>query len=191
MSIYTKLMEIQKETKVPKNMFNSFGKFKYRNAESILESVKPILNKYGCVLLISDDIKQMGDRYYIEAKATLVDTEDNSSVTVTSLAREAEDKKGMDAMQLSGCASSYARKYCLNGLFLLDDSKDADTDEFKIQTSDQSRQALIKTVKSAGKRAGINTEGWLSSCGRTWETITETELTQMLQTIRDRENEVA
>ena len=184
--IYQKLAMIQKEVKVPKSLYNSFGKFSYRSAESILEAIKPILDRHGCVLFLTDNVIQHGDRYYIEAQATLVDTEDNSAISVKALAREADSKKGMDAMQLSGCASSYARKYCLNGLFLLDDSKDADSDEFHNQTSGQSRQALIRTVKSAGKKAGINTDGWLESCNRTWETVTESELSQMLRTIQER-----
>lgn len=185
MSIYTKLTAIQRECKVPKNMYNSFGKFNYRSAESILEAVKPILQKYECVLLLSDDILQRGDRFYIEATATLIDTEDNSTVTTTALAREADSKKGMDAMQLSGCASSYARKYCLNGLFLLDDARDADCDEFHHQTSESSLKSLKNTVKTECRKHNIDPDKWLAKSGKTWSDITGEELGMMLQTLKE------
>ena len=122
------LIKIQQELKAPKGQYNSFGKYKYRSAEDILEAVKPICHKNGCTLTLSDELKQIGDRYYIEATATL--TKDDSSISVTAYAREEESKKGMDGSQITGTASSYARKYALNGLFCIDDTKDADTDEY-------------------------------------------------------------
>jgi len=118
------LHKIQKELKAPKNQFNSFGKYHYRNCEDILEAVKPFLVN-GATLTISDDIVCVGTRNYVKATATLSDGKELASTTA--LARESEDKKGMDEAQITGAASSYARKYALNGLFCIDDTKDADT----------------------------------------------------------------
>lgn len=117
------LIKIQKELKAPKNQMNNFGGYKYRSCEDILEAVKPLLN--GAMLTITDEMIQLGDRYYVKATATL--TASDKSISVSAYAREALDKKGMDSAQITGAASSYARKYCLNGLFLIDDTKDADT----------------------------------------------------------------
>ena len=135
MTLLEKLQKIQYEMKAPKNLYNSFGKYKYRNAEGILEAFKPFGDKYKVVLVITDDIVNVGDRYYIKATATLYDSESDSSIENSAFAREDFDKKGMDGSQITGTASSYARKYALNGLFLLDDTKDADTDEFHNETS--------------------------------------------------------
>lgn len=129
----SKLQEIQHKLKAPKGQYNSFGKYKYRSCEDILEAVKPILNEVGCTLTLSDEIVLIGDRYYIKATAKLTGV-DTSEVT-TAYAREDLDKKGMDGSQVTGTASSYARKYALNGLFCIDDTKDADTDEYANQTS--------------------------------------------------------
>lgn len=130
MNIYEKLMNIQKELKAPKSQYNSFGKYKYRSCEDILESVKPLLEKYKVTIILTDKLEQIGERYYIRAKAILIDTESNNSIENTAYAREEETKKGMDGSQITGTSSSYARKYALNGLLLIDDTKDADTDEF-------------------------------------------------------------
>ena len=119
------LQEIQKELKVPKNQFNKFGGYSYRNCEDILEAVKPLLG--NSVLTISDDIVEIGGRVYVRATATF--TDGDKVTPITGFAREAENKKGMDAAQITGAASSYARKYALNGLFLIDDTKDADSDK--------------------------------------------------------------
>lgn len=127
------LVNIQNELKAPKSNFNSFGKYRYRSAEDILTAVKPILAKYNCQMTITDDIILIGTRYYIKATVTLSDTDGNTE-TVSAFAREDETKKGMDGPQIVGCASSYARKYALNGMFLIDDTKDADTDEYHKQT---------------------------------------------------------
>lgn len=124
-----KLIEIQKELKAPKSNYNSFGKFSYRSCEDILEAVKPICAKNGCILTLSDEIVNLGDRFYIKATATLTDTEEAVSISTMAFAREADSKKGMDESQVTGTASSYARKYALNGLFCIDDAKDPDTDE--------------------------------------------------------------
>lgn len=119
------LIKIQQELKAPKGQLNKFGNYKYRSAEDILEAVKPLLVKYDCLLTLSDEIVSIGERYYIKATATLKTKE--NSISVTAFAREAETKKGMDESQITGMASSYARKYALNGLFCIDDTKDADT----------------------------------------------------------------
>ena len=124
-----KLIDMQAELKAPKGRTNSFGGYKYRSCEDILEAVKPILKKYDCSLSLSDELKNIGDRYYIEAIAELVDNDNNERVTVTAFARETETKKGQDESQITGTASSYARKYALNGLFLIDDTKDSDSEE--------------------------------------------------------------
>ena len=119
------LRQIQQELKAPKNMTNKFGGYRYRSAEGILEAVKPLLGKYKCVLTISDEVIAVGNRIYIEATATLCN-EQGATISTTGYAREEESKKGMDASQITGAASSYARKYALNGLFAIDDTKDAD-----------------------------------------------------------------
>lgn len=119
------LAQIQSELKAPKGQRNTFGKYNYRSCEDILEAVKPLLNVRGLVLLITDDIVQIGERYYVRATATIYDSE-GSYISNSALAREEAVKKGMDASQITGATSSYARKYALNGLFAIDDTKDAD-----------------------------------------------------------------
>ncbi len=120
------LIMIQQGLKAPKGQFNAFGKYKYRSCEDILEAVKPLLDEQACTLVISDTIELIGDRYYIKATATLTNSE-GMKETATAFAREQENKAGMDSSQLTGATSSYARKYALNGLFCIDDTKDADT----------------------------------------------------------------
>jgi len=128
MNIYEKLLNIQAELKAPKNQYNSFGKYNYRSCEDILEGLKPLLIKYKATLIIDDEIVQIGDRYYVKATATLIDIEGEGRecISSTAFAREDEKKTGMDLSQLTGSTSSYARKYALNGLFCIDDTKDSD-----------------------------------------------------------------
>lgn len=122
-----KLERIQTELEVPKGQLNKFGGYRYRSCEDILGAVKPLLKKYKCFIYLTDDLEQVGDRYYIVATASLVDAEvDGKKYSVTAYAREGDAKKGMDASQVTGSASSYARKYALNGLLAIDDTKDAD-----------------------------------------------------------------
>ena len=123
--------------KAPKSQYNSFGKYKYRNCEDILEAAKPICAANGMVLTLSDDIVEIGGRFYVKATATLLDTESAEEISNTALARESSEKKGMDESQITGTASSYARKYALNGLFCIDDTKDADTDEYTSQNQSE------------------------------------------------------
>ena len=125
----------QAELKAPKNQYNSFGKYNYRSCEDILEAAKPINKKNGLVLLLTDKPVCIGQRYYIEATARLYDIESDQFIEATASAREADTKKGMDDSQVTGTASSYARKYALNGLYNIDDTKDADTDAYKKQTT--------------------------------------------------------
>ena len=133
--IFAALMAVQAELKAPKNQHNSFGKYDYRSAEDIIEAVKPLLKENGLVLNMSDDIVLIGDRYYVKATVKVVDVVTGESVQTSALAREASQKKGMDESQVTGTASSYARKYALNGLFAIDDNRDADTNEYARQTS--------------------------------------------------------
>ena len=142
------LIDIQSKLKAPKNQYNSFGKYRYRSAEDILEALKPLLAENKCTLTVSDNVENIGTRFYIVATATITNDE-GKSVSVKGLAREAETKAGMDSSQITGSCSSYARKYALNGLFLIDDTKDADTDEQHNQTqSVQKKQAANKSSVS-------------------------------------------
>ena len=131
LNLTQKLLNAQAELKAPKGQYNSFGKYKYRSAEDILEAVKPINAKHGVLLTITDEPVLVGDWHYIKATATI--TDGTESIVVTAYARESLNKKGMDDSQITGTASSYARKYALNGLYLIDDTKDADTDEYRNQ----------------------------------------------------------
>lgn len=137
-----KLAKIQRELKAPKDMKNSFGGYNYRSAESILEAVKPLLD--GAILTLEDDILLVGNRFYIKATATFQDG--NYVKTTTAFAREPESKKGMDDSQITGTASSYARKYALNGLFCIDDNKDADTDEYHEQTKEPATKSSVEDI---------------------------------------------
>ena len=145
MNIYEKLLNIQAELKSPKGQENKFGHYKYRSCEDILEAVKPLLAKNKVILQLTDKIECLGNRYYIKATAILIDTEDTKNEEIayienTAYARESEEKKGMDDSQITGTASSYARKYALNGLFCIDDTKDADSNEFKEQQNKVTKQ---------------------------------------------------
>jgi hypothetical protein len=155
-NIYKKLAMVQQELKAPKSQFNSFGKYNYRNQEDILEAVKPLLAKHNLTLIISDETTTSGIegnnvfvRFYIKATALLVDIESGEKIANYAYAREEEEKKGMDASQITGAASSYARKYALNGLFLIDDTKDSDyTNGIN---SDSTPKSNIKTLLETAK----------------------------------------
>lgn len=127
MKVYEKLLNIQAALKAPKSQYNNFGKYSYRSCEDILEAVKPLLLQNKAILNITDEVVQVGERFYVKAVAKLTDVEDGSSTEVTAYAREDETKKGMDLAQVTGSVSSYARKYALNGLFCIDDTKDSDS----------------------------------------------------------------
>lgn len=150
MNIYQKLSDIQSQISVTKSNYNSFGKYSYRSAEDILEAAKPVCKANGCVLTVMDEMVALEGRFYVKALATLTDIESLETITVTAFAREEENKKGMDASQVTGATSSYARKYALNGLFNLDDNKDADTDAYtETQRKAQKQEADAKIKAQA------------------------------------------
>lgn len=146
MGIKEKLIDIQSELKAPKNQYNHFGEYNYRSCEDILEALKPLLKKNNCCLCIKDRIEQVGDRFYLVATVTIMDAEKDESITCEAYARETDSRPKMDAAQITGTASSYARKYALNGLFLIDDAKDADTDEFAQRTGAEPKKASEKQI---------------------------------------------
>ena len=167
MNIYEKLAAIQQELIAPKNQFNKFGNYSYRSCEDILEGLKPCLKKVNAAVKISDEILQIGDRYYIKATANLIDCESGESISNTALAREEDSKKGMDSSQLTGSTSSYARKYALNGLFCIDDVKDADSRDNSARDAKQNKDtaaseadriAKVNEVMSALKEKDIDVE---------------------------------
>ena len=127
MNVYEKLANVQSALKAPKGQYNSFGKYKYRSCEDIVESVKPLLKQNGLLLTLNDELVLVGDRFYVKATATIIDTAEGKSISVCAYAREEETKKGMDGSQVTGASSSYARKYALNGIFAIDDTKDSDS----------------------------------------------------------------
>ena len=151
MSVYEKLLKIQGSLKAPKGQYNGFGKYKYRSCEDILEALKPLLVESKAVVTINDSLVQIGDRYYVQAIATLVDVEDGEKVSVMAYAREALSKKGMDESQVTGATSSYARKYALNGLFAIDDNKDMDYMQGIKEEENKGNNGRAKTKKDAPK----------------------------------------
>lgn len=161
-----KLLKIQQELKAPKNQRNNFGGYNYRSCEDILEAVKPILKEENLVLTLNDELVYIGNRYYIKATATLYDCDSKDSISNTAYAREEETKKGMDGSQITGASSSYARKYALNGLFLIDDVKDSDatnTGEEKTTkrtTKEISKEhlELISTLKDLANKKNADIE---------------------------------
>lgn len=139
--VMNKLLQIQQELKAPKDLYNSFGKYSYRSAESILQALKPLLKTTNTTLTISDDLVSMGDRYYVKATVTLKDTETDKVIAeTTAYAREEADKKGMDGSQITGASSSYARKYALNGMFCIDDVKDSDATNTGEKTEEKPKE---------------------------------------------------
>lgn len=163
MNIYEKLLKVQTHLKAPKNQWNDFSKFKYRSCEDILEAVKPLLKEVKATLIISDEVQLIGDRHYVVSTAKFTDIEEEKSISVTAYAREEQSKKGMDASQITGASSSYARKYALNGLFAIDDTKEADarnnetenTEPEKSEAEILEEQEKIKVQKIG--QAKINT----------------------------------
>ena len=142
-----KLIKIQSELKAPKSNYNGFGKFRYRSCEDILEAVKPLLAREKCMLTMTDEVVAITDKVYIKATATIIDLDNKVHCSTSAYARESENKKGMDESQMTGTASSYARKYALNGLFLIDDTKDVDTNEFQ-QTKQKAEQKSKKKTET-------------------------------------------
>ena len=169
-AICTALQAIQRDLKAPKSQYNSFGKYHYRSCEDIVEAVKPLLSKHGLILTMDDEVIGVADRVYIKATCRVIDVATGDSVETTALAREALAKKGMDESQITGTASSYARKYALNGLFAIDDTKDADTDAYRQQgnagqqkapaqrqpTIQQQTAELLRNFSTEANKAGID-----------------------------------
>lgn len=207
MDFLMKLSEIQRKMKAPKSRYNSFGKYSYRSAEDILEAFKPYEEEYKVSLVIRDDIVAVGDRVYVKATAQLLDCESPQEASAWAYAREADTKKGMDESQITGTASSYARKYAMNGLFLLDDTKDADTDEYAAQNGKKKLEtipdepplsqngdkpasaAMLKTIENICTKHGTTPEAVCKKAGVQWKGITNTIAGQMLaylkQTYKD------
>ena len=150
MTIYEKLQAISSELFVPKNNRNDFGKFNYRSCEDILSTVKPLLTRYKCALTLDNNVLSAGDRIYIQATATLFDLESDKRISTSAQAREEESKKGMDSSQVTGAASSYARKYALAGLFCIDNEKDSDA----TNVGDESGQPTTRNVASVARDIG-------------------------------------
>lgn len=142
MNLTEKLSVIQQELIAPKNQYNSFGKYSYRSCEDILEGLKPFLKKLKVVVTVSDEIVAIGDRFYVKATATIHDCESSEHLSNNAYARESDEKRGMDASQVTGAASSYARKYALNGLFCIDDVKDADARDNRQQPTEEEQKRL-------------------------------------------------
>ena len=163
MNVYEKLMTVQTKLRAPKGQYNSFGKYSYRSCEDILEALKPLLAEVGAIVNVSDEIKLIGDRFYVEATASFIDVETGERMIAKASAREAETKKGMDDSQVTGSVSSYARKYALNGLFAIDDNKDADSinthgKDIKPNMTPVSglSDAQIKRLLAIGNKSGFN-----------------------------------
>lgn len=168
-NVREKLAAVQKVLKAPKNQYNSFGKYSYRSCEDILEAAKPLCIENGLILTISDDIVAVGERYYIKATAAVTDVKDGERVECSGIAREAEERKGMDASQVTGSTSSYARKYALNGLFSIDDTKDADA------TNDHGKgkaQAVAEKAQAAGIGEQVK-EYKCCDCGKAFQAFTD------------------
>ena len=161
MNVYEKLMTVQTKLRAPKGQYNNFGKYSYRSCEDILEALKPLLAEVGAIVNVTDEIKLIGDRYYVEATASFIDTETGERMIAKASAREAETKKGMDDSQVTGSVSSYARKYALNGLFAIDDNKDADSTnthgkEIKPNMTPAGiTEAQLKRLFAIGNKAGV------------------------------------
>lgn len=178
MTFQQKMVAVQSKLKAPKGQYNSFGKYNYRSCEDILEGVKPLLNKYDLYLTIDDEVKLIGDRYYIKATATLSDGAE--SISVSAYARESLDKKGMDASQVTGATSSYARKYALNGLLAIDDTKDVDTMDNSKKPVQQTQETVYnwQTLKARALQGGISEEELVHYVTETFKVSKPSELKQ-------------
>ena len=178
MEFIKKIVAIQSELKAPKGQYNSFGKYNYRSCEDILEGVKPLLTKHGLVLTIQDSIDLIGDRFYVKATATITDGKEQLSTSA--YARESLDKKGMDASQVTGATSSYARKYALNGLLAIDDTKDADTMDNSKKPVQQTQETVYnwQTLKTRAVQGGISEEELVHYVTETFKVSKPSELKQ-------------
>ena len=178
MEFIEKIVAIQSELKAPKGQYNSFGKYNYRSCEDILEGVKPLLTKHGLILTIQDSIDLIGDRFYVKATATITDGKEQLSTSA--YARESLDKKGMDASQVTGATSSYARKYALNGLLAIDDTKDADTMDNSKKPVQQTQESVYNwnSLKARAVQGGISEEELVHYVTETFKVSKPSELKQ-------------
>ena len=159
MNVYEKLIAIQSELKAPKSQYNSFGKYAYRNCEDILEALKPLLKEHKSTIYISDEIVTVLERFYVKATVTFIDAETGEKIINTAYAREEEDKKGMDGSQVTGSSSSYARKYALNGMFAIDDTKDSDFTNTTIKGDNTGlSEAQIKRLLAIASKVNISAD---------------------------------
>ena len=159
MNVYEKLIAIQSELKAPKSQYNNFGKYAYRNCEDILEALKPILKEHKSTIYISDEIVTVLERFYVKATVTFIDAETGEKIINTAYAREEEDKKGMDGSQVTGASSSYARKYALNGMFAIDDTKDSDFTNTTIKGDNTGlSEAQIKRLLAIASKVNISAD---------------------------------
>lgn len=178
MEFIEKIVAIQSELKAPKGQYNSFGKYNYRSCEDILEGVKPLLTKHGLILTIQDSIDLIGDRFYVKATATITDGKEQLSTSA--YARESLDKKGMDASQVTGATSSYARKYALNGLLAIDDTKDADTMDNSKKPVQQTQETVYnwQILKARATQGGISEDELVHYVTETFKVSKPSELKQ-------------
>lgn len=170
--------DIQHKLKAPKGQYNSFGKYNYRSCEDILEGVKPLLKEHNLALLIDDEIVQIGERYYVKATAKI--TDGREVVSATAYAREPDTKKGMDESQITGATSSYARKYALNALLCIDDTKDADTMDNSKKPVQQTQETVYNwnSLKTRAVQGGISEDDLVHYVTETFKVSKPSELTQ-------------
>lgn len=198
-AVFAGLLAVQRDLKAPKGQFNSFGKYKYRSCEDILQAARPLCNENGLVLTVSDEIVNIGDRFYIKATSRVTDIATGESFENVAYAREADSKKGMDESQLTGSCSSYARKYSLCGLFAIDDNKDADTEEYTqkarqkpqegaghapaqkpindTQAQDEMRKKALAALSTKMKELGVLKEEVSALAGVKYNKLTTAEMT--------------
>lgn len=188
-TLYKKLLAVQSELKCNKSQYNSFGKYHYRNAEDILEAVKPLLVKVKATVIISDEIVNIANRFYVKAKAIFIDIESGEHTEVFAYAREEDSKKGMDGSQVTGASSSYARKYALNGLFAIDDTKDSDyapehknssANTISQETKDNLNKLIQEYSKKSGKELSGITQELTSIVNQELKTISENQAKSLL-----------
>ena len=182
MNIYEKINKIQVELKAPKSQRNNFGNYNFRNCEDILEALKPLLLREKIIIQLSDELVQTGDRFYIKATATLIDVESGEKHSTTAFAREELSKKGMDGSQITGASSSYARKYALNGLLAIDDTKDSDTTNThnNNDSKNQKKQASTEEKRKNGENyIAKNTQKYQEMIDGFFETHNAKNITEL------------
>ena len=194
MNIYQKLAAIQQALKAPKAQFNSFGKYYYRSCEDIVEAVKPLCNEHKAMLQLTDDVREVGGKVYVMATARLIDLEQDGSIESYGFAREADTKAGMDAAQITGSCSSYARKYALNGLFCIDDTKDADAlppqgEQVKETTNGKVTAKQVADLQALAKKKGVTIESIVTGYKlKTLQDISPQQWAQAMNALQKRED---